>query len=77
MAILLGYFAIPALFMLHTYGSLLLGVLLHIPMVVDGYTQLKKWRESTNSLRIATGLLSGIGQLMIVVSISMAIADLL
>ncbi|WP_269430399.1 DUF2085 domain-containing protein [Rossellomorea marisflavi] len=30
-------------------------------MVLDGWTQLKRWRTSTNALRSATGLMSGLG----------------
>ncbi|AJD93641.1 hypothetical protein JMA_43240 (plasmid) [Jeotgalibacillus malaysiensis] len=30
-------------------------------MLVDGITQLKGWRTSTNTLRTVTGLMSGIG----------------
>lgn len=70
MAILLGYLAIPVLLSGNFYSPLYLGVLLNVPMLVDGYTQLKKWRESNNLLRFVTGLLSGIGQAMVVVSVS-------
>ena len=30
-----------------------------VPMAIDGFTQLFGWRESTNPLRVATGLLLG------------------
>lgn len=75
MAILLGYFSIPFLFWFQIHVSILLGILFNVPMILDGLTQLKKWRESTNFLRIATGLCSGIGQSMIVISISTVIVN--
>jgi uncharacterized membrane protein len=71
MAILIGYFFIIPILAFHIHTSLLLGILLNLPMVVDGYTQLKKWRKSNHTLRIITGLLSGIGQSMIVTSLAM------
>jgi uncharacterized membrane protein len=36
-------------------------VMLNIPALVDGYTQLRGWRTSNNFLRLSTGLLSGVG----------------
>ena len=30
------------------------------PMGIDGFTQLKGWRMSTNGIRLATGLIAGI-----------------
>jgi|SRR5208337_5074990 len=39
----------------------LLLVLLLLPVGVDGTTQLLGWRESTNSLRLATGAFYGLG----------------
>jgi len=32
-----------------------------MPLAVDGYTQFTGWRRSNNFLRLATGLLAGIG----------------
>lgn len=37
----------------------LLYILSLIPLGVDGYTQYKGWRESTNGIRLLTGLLAG------------------
>jgi uncharacterized membrane protein len=31
-----------------------------VPLAIDGLTQLAGWRESTNSLRMATGLIAGL-----------------
>lgn len=36
-------------------------LILMIPTLVDGTTQLLRWRESNNFLRVVTGLLCGIG----------------
>lgn len=65
-SILLGYLFIPILFAINFNSSIIIGMLLNTPMIVDGYTQLKGWRKSNNSLRFTTGLLSGIGQAMII-----------
>lgn len=71
MSILVGYlFIVPLIFVeipLSLPIYLLIGCLLNIPMVTDGYTQLRKWRKSNNTLRVVTGLLSGLGQSMLVV----------
>jgi uncharacterized membrane protein len=74
-AILVGYLAIPLLLAFHMMLPLSLGVLLQLPMIVDGFTQQWKWRESTNALRVATGLLSGLGQAVIVVTASFLLID--
>ena len=31
-----------------------------VPLAIDGLTQLTGWRESTNELRVATGILAGL-----------------
>jgi len=36
-------------------------ILMNLPALVDGYTQLKGWRLSNNYLRLITGLLAGVG----------------
>lgn len=71
MSILLGYLIFPFLFFLPLGKEVLLaGILLNIPMVLDGWTQKKGWRESHNVLRVITGLLAGIGQSILIVEIS-------
>ncbi len=62
LSILIGYVSIPLFLSLKWSGPWYLGLLFQIPMLVDGVTQYWKWRESNQILRIATGLLSGIGQ---------------
>lgn len=76
-SIFLGYLAIPLLLFLYPTIPLYVGFVLQIPMLIDGFTQLYKWRESTNRLRFITGILSGIGQSAIIVSISMFIVKLI
>jgi uncharacterized membrane protein len=59
----LGYlfypFFLSGLFNFH----FLLLIFLHLPMIIDGLTQLYFERESTNGLRFFTGLLAGISQI--------------
>lgn len=50
--------------------SILVGSLLLIPSGIDGTTQLFGERESTNSLRIFTGLLLGVGVVLMAYSVS-------
>lgn len=61
MSIILGFLFIPILFMIQIRVAWWLGVLCQIPMLTDGFTQKWSWRESTQFLRILTGLLSGCG----------------
>lgn len=76
-SILLGYLTVPLLFYLHVRLPLILGIAFNIPMVLDGYTQLKKLRTSNNFLRTMTGLLSGFGQAIIIVWFSKMLFDIL
>ena len=50
--------------------SILVGSLLLIPSGIDGTTQLFGERESTNSLRIFTGLLLGVGVVLMAYGVS-------
>jgi len=36
-------------------------ILMNLPALIDGYSQLKGWRTSNNFLRFGTGLLAGVG----------------
>lgn len=58
-SILIGYTSIPFLFLVHV--PFWIGIFCQIPIMVDGYTQLRKWRTSNNTLRLITGLVSGVG----------------
>lgn len=51
------------------YGTDLffLPLVLMVPMAIDGATQLLKWRESRNWIRVMTGLLFGIGYGLILI----------
>ncbi len=71
--ILLGYLFFPLLFVLDLYFPLWLGIFLNFPMVLDGWTQKRKVRMSNNPLRLTTGIVSGFGQSIIIVSISQGI----
>ncbi|GLI83464.1 hypothetical protein ANABIO32_11570 [Rossellomorea marisflavi] len=57
--ILIGMLFLP-LFLIHPL-PIYIGFVLQVPMMLDGWTQLKRWRTSTNALRSATGLMSGLG----------------
>jgi uncharacterized membrane protein len=71
--ILLGYLFFPLLFLLELNFPLWLGIVLNLPMVLDGWTQKRKLRLSNNPLRLTTGIVSGLGQSIIIVSISQGI----
>ena len=70
MGILAGYFLLPILTISNSNFPIWLGVLLNIPMVVDGWTQKMKYRESNNFLRLSTGIICGFGQSILIVSVS-------
>jgi len=59
--ILLGFLGVPLLVAAKLLLPLWLGIVLNVPMLIDGVTQKKGWRVSNNPLRMITGLLSGVG----------------
>ncbi|WP_409299393.1 DUF2085 domain-containing protein [Peribacillus sp. SCS-26] len=61
-AMLIGYLFLPLILILPVHSPFWLCFLLMCPLLIDGFTQRWKWRESTNALRFITGLLFGIGQ---------------
>lgn len=68
-SILLGYLWLPVLLVLPVHISWWIGFLLQVPMAIDGFTQLWGLRESNNGLRCLTGLLSGLGMSILMVSL--------
>lgn len=75
--ILLGYLFFPFLFVYDLDLPLWLGIVLNFPMVLDGWTQKRKYRMSNNTLRVSTGIVSGLGQSIIIVSLSQIIISIL
>ncbi|SHE93271.1 Uncharacterized membrane protein [Seinonella peptonophila] len=67
MSMLLGFFFVPVLFILPFVIPWWIGVGAQVPMLIDGFTQKFGWRESTNGLRLFTGLISGFGLSVFVV----------
>ncbi|MFP7486478.1 DUF2085 domain-containing protein [Priestia filamentosa] len=67
MSILIGYLFFPILLLVPSLIPLWIGVLLNIPMILDGWTQKQGYRKSNNTLRVITGLLCGLGQSIIIV----------
>ena len=67
---LIVYFAYTYYFFVD-YAPILIifAILLLMPVAVDGLTQLFEYRESNNILRLATGLMGGIGLGIIVKAI--------
>ncbi|MEJ8547950.1 DUF2085 domain-containing protein [Brevibacillus borstelensis] len=74
-AILSGYTLLPLLLFVPFTIPWYAGVLLQVPMLVDGCTQYLQWRESNNVLRVVTGLLSGVGQSIFVVGVSRVLLE--
>ncbi|MFS0779399.1 DUF2085 domain-containing protein [Neobacillus sp. 3P2-tot-E-2] len=75
--ILLGYLFFPFLFVFDLSLPLWLGILLNFPMVLDGWTQKRNIRMSNNTLRLSTGIVSGLGQSIIIVSLSQSFISIL
>jgi uncharacterized membrane protein len=71
LSILIGYLATPVFLAANLRFPIWLGVLLNLPMLIDGFTQYRKWRTSNNALRVVTGLLSGVGQSMVIATCSL------
>ncbi|WP_410982377.1 DUF2085 domain-containing protein [Bacillus cereus] len=66
----IGFFMFPIYFLITpSYTlSLALAFSAQIPLFIDGFTQKWKWRRSTNSLRVTTGILSGNGMGLLISS---------
>ena len=58
--ILLNFIPVP-----YSITTLLIGIILLIPCAIDGFTQLFEMRESINILRLITGLLGGVGLILV------------
>ncbi len=48
--------------------AIILSFSAQIPLLIDGFTQKWKWRSSTNLLRVTTGVLSGNGMGLFILS---------
>ena len=65
--IVIGCLSLPVWYFMNDHFFLFLGILAQFPLLIDGFTQLWKWRASTNILRILTGVTSGIGLCLLAV----------
>lgn len=74
--ILAGYLFFPIFLIAGWNLPLWLGILLNFPMIIDGWTQKKKYRMSNNTLRVVTGIVCGFGQSIIIVGVSGGIVSL-
>lgn len=73
------YLLLPLAFMfvesnpLHLY----IGLGLAVPMLIDGFTQSWGWRTSNNFLRVTTGILFGLSQVILIAYIAQRFVVLL
>jgi uncharacterized membrane protein len=74
---LLGFLGVPVLAAKGILLPLWLGILLNIPLVVDGYSQRRGWRVSNNTLRLVTGVVSGFGLSILAVTGAVLLGKLL
>jgi uncharacterized membrane protein len=63
-----GFFVFLALSMLNFSIPSMLGLVLTLPLLFDGFSQLLGLRRSNNPLRLATGILFSVGSLSFLVS---------
>jgi len=75
--IYLGYLSFPIFNFDIFHLSSFLSTLLILPTVIDGLSQAFMNRESTNLIRITTGILSGVGAMALVVNIGTVIGNLI
>ncbi|MFT4414750.1 DUF2085 domain-containing protein [Fredinandcohnia humi] len=61
-AMLVGYAFMPIALIFSITTAIWIPIAMSIPLLVDGFTQRWKWRESSNLTRLVTGLLFGVGQ---------------
>jgi uncharacterized membrane protein len=74
--IYIGLLSLP-LFWLFWSANWIVGLLLIAPTVIDGLSQAMFGRESTNWLRMTTGILAGVGLTVYSVIIGMTIGNFL
>lgn len=63
----IGFFVFVGLMFLHTPIPMFAGIVLTLPMLADGFSQLLGIRQSNNALRLLTGFLFPIGFLSLLV----------
>lgn len=47
----------------------LISLVLALPAILDGGSQLLRWRESNNVLRVITGILLGLGEMIVIIKL--------
>jgi uncharacterized membrane protein len=75
--ILAGYLVYPLFLFDLVSLPAWLGLLLNLPAGVDGVTQALGTRSSTNPLRFATGLMSGVGQVALISTFGRSVAHMI
>jgi len=75
--IYLGYLSFPIFNFDLYYISSWFSILLIIPTLLDGLTQAYMRRESTNFVRLTTGILGGVGAMSLIVNIGTFIGNLI
>lgn len=75
--IYLGYLSFPVFNFDWYHLSSLFSFLLMIPTILDGITQAFMHRESTNFMRLTTGIMCGTGAMSIIVNIGTFIGNLI
>ena len=75
--IYLGYLSFPIFNFDLYYISSLSSILLMLPTIFDGLTQAYLRRESTNFIRLTTGILGGVGAMSLIVNIGTFIGNLI
>ncbi|MEP7146132.1 MAG: DUF2085 domain-containing protein [bacterium] len=73
----LGYITFPFFTFDIIHLSLAITLLLILPTFIDGLSQAYYNRESNNSLRLITGIMSGVGQMSLVAIIGKAMGYLI
>jgi uncharacterized membrane protein len=63
---LLGYLFIPIALASKVVIPLWVPIIMAVPLLMDGFSQRWKWRKSSNKARFVTGLLFGIGQSLLI-----------
>jgi uncharacterized membrane protein len=64
----LGLFAFLVLSLFHFSIPSIFGLMLMMPLILDGFSQLMRLRQSNNPLRLITGILFSVGCLSFLVS---------